>query len=393
MNSPCETSDLLVFSHLRWDFVFHRPQHLLSRHAKHRRVFYFEDPIIGKVSTPKIIQKSSQEGVQIVIPHLPSGLTCEDTEFAMKELVDSLIYEENMQQYSLLYYSPLALTYSRHLKPNSIMFDCMDDLAFHKGDPRKLEAREAELMEKANLVFTGGNSVYEEKKDFHSNIYPFPNEVDYNHFSEARHPLVEPDDQMNIPHPRIGFYGVIDERFKTRLLDKIAELRPEFQFVIIGPIVNIDPRNLPQRPNIHYLGRKDYHALPLYISGWDCAIMPFDVNEHTRLVSPTKTKELLAAGKPIVSTSLPDVIHPFCDKGLVYIADHPEHFVEAIEKAIYESINDADWINKVDYFLRGKSWNTAFTQMAELEKELTKPYKTGRIPAYLDDSLISIGIV
>ena len=393
MHAPCETSDLLVFSHLRWDFVFHRPQHLLSRYAKNRRVFYVEEPVVGNVTQAKLHMKDTHEGVQIVIPHLPAGLNAEATVLSMKELVDVLIRDENINEYSLLYYTPMALSYSRHLKPTSIMYDCLDDQTLYKGDPQSLMAREAELMEKAQLVFTAGHSVFEAKKYDHHNIYPFPNAVDYNHFSKARQSLIEPDDQVNIPHPRIGFYGVIDERFKASLLEKLADLRPEFHFVIIGPVTTIDHDTLPKRPNIHYLGKKDYYALPIYISGWDCAIMPYEVNEHTKTMSPTKTKEILAAGKPIVSTSLTDVIHPYRDKGLVHIADHPEHFIECIENAMIESMNDETWIEKADHFLNGKNWNTVFTQMAELEKAVANPYKTGRMPAYLDDSLISIGIV
>lgn len=393
MYAPCETSDLLVFSHLRWDFVFHRPQHLLSRYAKHRRVFYFEEPIIGQATHAKLHIKETQEGVQVVIPHLPAGLNPEARVLSMKDLVDSLIDDENINEYAIIYYSPMALTYSRHLKPITTVYDCNDDQSSFQGDPQALMAREAELMEKAQLVFTAGHSVYEAKKYEHHNMYPFPNAVDYAHFSRARQHLKEPMDQENIPHPRIGFYGVIDERFKGSLLEKLADLRPEFQFIIIGPVKTIDQDILPKRPNIHYLGRKDYHALPSYISGWDCAIMPYEVNDHTKLMSPTKTKEILAAGKPIVSTSITDVMHPYFEKGLLQIADHPEHFVECIEKAIFMSINDKEWIRKVDHFLHGKSWSTTFTQMAELEKAVANPYKTGRRPAYLDDSLISIGIV
>ncbi len=372
MNTPCETTDLLVFSHLRWDFVFQRPQHLLSRHAKYRRVFYFEEPVFGMTELPRLHLRETSENVLVVIPYLPSNIEPAKMEAALTDLVDELVYEEELIDYSVWYYTPMAVPFTRHLEPRTIIFDCMDELSLFHGAPQSLIDMETELLERADVVFTGGHSLYEAKKHRHHNIHPFPSSIDYNHFSQGRQKLVEPDDQINIPHPRVGFYGVIDERFNAELLMQMADLRPEMQFIVVGPVVKIDPRTLPKRPNIHYLGKKDYHGLPLYLAGWDCAMMPFALNDSTKFISPTKTPEFLAAGKPVVSTSIKDVIHPYGHQRLVHIADKPEDFLDAIDLAMEER-KALEWVDRVDHYLRDNSWDITFAKMAELEKKVSRP--------------------
>lgn len=372
MNTPCETTDLLVFSHLRWDFVFQRPQHLLTRHAKHRRVFYFEEPVFGMTEVPRLHLRETSENVLVVIPYLPSNIDPEKMEAAMIDLVDELVYEEELIDYSVWYYTPMALGFSRHLEPRAVIFDCMDELSLFRGAPQSLIDKEAELMKLADVVFTGGHSLYEAKKHAHHNIHAFPSSIDYNHFSQARQRLIEPDDQINIPHPRIGFYGVIDERFNTDLLLQVAELKPDYHFVIVGPLAKIDEKDLPRLPNIHYLGKKDYHALPLYLAGWDCAMMPFALNDSTKFISPTKTPEFLAAGKPVVSTSIRDVIHPYGNNRMVRIADTPEDFIDAIDLSMDEC-KTAEWLDRIDHGLRDNSWDITFSKMAALESLLTRP--------------------
>lgn len=375
MNTLCATTDLLVFSHLRWDFVFQRPQHLLSRHAQHRRVFYFEEPVFGMTEIPRLHLRETVENVTVVVPYLPSNIEPDKIEAAMTDLVDELVYEEELIDYNVWYYTPMAMGFTRHLEPKATIFDCMDELSLFKGAPEKLIKREAELMQRADVVFTGGHSLYEAKKAQHHNIHPFPSSIDYAHFSQARQRLIEPDDQVNIPHPRIGFYGVIDERFDIDLLMQIADLRPNYHFVIVGPVVKIDPKDLPHRPNIHYLGKKDYHALPLYLAGWDCAMMPFAHNDSTRFISPTKTPEFLAAGRPVVSTSIQDVVNPYGKQNLVHIADKPEDFIDAIDVAM-EDAKNPEWKDRVDHHLRDLSWDLTFKKMAELEVTLLHRSKT-----------------
>ena len=358
MPTASDTSDLLVFSHLRWDFLYQRPHHLLSRHARHRRVFYFEEPILGMTETPRIHLKETFEGVLVIVPYLPANIEKNKIEMALKELVDELIYEEEIIDFNLWFYNPQAYSFSKHLNSKAIIVDYMDAFSHHK--------EESNLLEKADLVFTSGHSLSELKKNFHSNVHAFPSSLDYQHFSQARQKLVEPDDQINLTRPRIGFYGIIDNKFNFDLLHEVASIRPEYQFVIVGPVVGVDKQLLPHRHNIHFLGIKDYHALPLYLAGWDCTILPLKTDETTRYTCPFKVLEFLAAAKPVVSSSVQDIVNYFEKSKLIHFADEAKHFADAIDMSLAEKGN-LSWMTSVDQLLRRHSWDQTYEQMLELE--------------------------
>lgn len=362
MPSICETSDLIVFSHLRWDFIFQRPQHLLTKFAKYRRVYYFEDPIYGMTDSPRLFLKETSEGVQVVIPYLPENIDEKAIEVELKYLVDELIFDENISKYTAWYCTPTSLPYTRHIQPETTIYDCLDE--YH------LEDLEAELMKKADLVFTAGLALFDGKKQNHDNIHSFPNSIDYEHFAQGRLQLVEPDDQVNIPRPRIGYYGTIDERFDLELLEQMARKRPEFQFIIIGPVKETIVDKIPRLSNIFYLEKKDYHTLPLYLSGWDCAMTPYMLNDHAKFNNPTKIIEFLAAGKPVVSTAINEMINAYADRKMVHIAFSPDEFLQCLEKAMEERNSDPEWINRIDSFLTVNTWEHTFTKMAQLESEL-----------------------
>ena len=244
-------------------------------------------------------------------------------------LLDDFIETEAIRDYVLWYYTPMALALTRHLSPLAVVYDCMDELSAFQGAPATLREHERELMQRASLVLTGGRSLYEAKRHQHHNIHALPSSVDVAHFARARSIAIDPRDQAGIPHPRLGFFGVIDERLDIALVDGVAAARPDWHLVMIGPVVKIDPASLPRRPNIHYLGSKPYGELPHYLAGWDVALLPFARNEATRFISPTKTPEYMAAGKPVVSTSIQDVVRPYGEQGLVRIADDVPAFVDA----------------------------------------------------------------
>lgn len=364
-------ADLVCLSHLRWDFVYQRPQHLLSRCAKQRRVFFVEEPIFGQ-GPSRLDVSQREDGVYVVVPHLPEGLSNEvAVEAIQRAMIDRLFAEQHIRDYVLWYYTPMALGWTRHLKPLATVYDCMDELSAFRNAPRLLRDREAELFRRADLVFTGGQSLYEAKRDQHQNVYAFPSSIDRAHFAQARSIMEDPADQANIPHPRMGFFGVVDERFDIELLDGISEARPDWQFVIIGPVVKIDEADLPRRANIHYLGSKSYKELPAYLAGWDVAALLFARNESTRFISPTKTPEYLAAGKPVVSTSIRDVVRPYGKLELVRIADDAASFIRAAaEIGMDEQADNPAWLARVDEFLAKISWDRTWGEMAELIGEV-----------------------
>lgn len=359
--------DLICLSHLRWDFVYQRPQHLLSRFAKGRRVFFVEEPVFGE-GQPRLEISPRGDGLHVVVPHLPHGSSVEAVEAMQKRLVDQLFEGREIEDYVLWYYTPMAMGWTRHLKPLATIYDCMDELSAFKGAPPALREREVELFRRADLVFTGGQSLYEAKRDQHRAVYAFPSSIDAPHFARARSVAQDPADQAGIPHPRLGFFGVIDERMDIGLLDALAAERPDWHLVLVGPVVKIEESELPRRANIHYLGGKSYEELPSYLAGWDVALLPFARNESTRFISPTKTPEYLAAGKPVVSTSIRDVVRPYGDMGLVRIADTPREFVGAVEQALGEDA--ASRMEVVDAFLSQTSWDRTWARMSELIEDV-----------------------
>jgi len=379
-NEEGTLSDLVCFSHLRWNFVFQRPQHLLSRFAKVYRLFYVEEPIFHDHEDVVHITLT-KENVFVVIPHLKHGANEVSIDKRQERLLKSLFTNLRLNNFIFWYYTPMALSFTSSFNPAMVVYDCMDELSAFKFAPASLKSNETELLRKADVVFTGGHSLFEAKKHSHKNIHPFPSSIDKEHFFKARLKISEPLDQVKIPHPRIGFYGVVDERMDIDLIGEVARQKPSWHFVIIGPVVKIDPATLPKHSNIHYLGGKSYQELPEYLGGWDIAIIPFALNESTRFISPTKTPEYLSAGKPVISTSIRDVVHPYGTNKLVHIADSPADFIAAAEKELHETDRN-NWLAKVDDFLSDISWDNTWKKMMDLidqhmrEKQSFKQSKT-----------------
>lgn len=357
--------DLVCWSHLRWDFVYQRPQHLLTRAAADRRVFFFEEPVFNGSMHLEVRERDA--GVKVITPHLPAGLHSDVARQAvLNEMLHRFFSKNRISEYVFWYYTPMALEFTRQFSPVATVFDCMDELSAFQGAPQQLLEREKDLLSLADVVFTGGYSLYEAKRHRHPAVYAFPSSIDRAHFNQARTRQEDPADQKEIPHPRLGFFGVIDERFDVQLIDEAAAARPDWQFIMIGPVVKIDPSSLPQRANIHYLGGKDYRELPGYIAGWDVALLPFAQNESTRFISPTKTPEYLAAGKPVVSTPIQDVVRPYGEMELVQIASNTDEFVAAIERALSPDATNDNWLRQVDSFLAQTSWDDTWERMSAL---------------------------
>lgn len=353
---------LIIFSHLRWHFVYQRPQHLMSRFAKQYITYYIEEAILTQEDDGYHVSETD-EGVHVVVPHLQVGIYGPSMDGERVEnILHRLFAARNITDYVFWYYTPMAMKYTEKFEPGLIVYDCMDELSAFKFAPAELQAYEKQLLSVSDVVFTGGNSLYEAKKGKNSNVYCCPSSIDKLHFEAARQIVSEPLDQQQIPGPRLGFFGVIDERFDIDLLREMAIAKPDWQFVLLGPVVKIDPATLPIKDNIHYLGSKTYKDLPGYLSGWDIALIPFAINDSTRFISPTKTPEYLAAGKPVISTPITDVVAPYGSMGLVHIARSAEEF---IEKATTElNISDkSDWLHQVDEYLSHMSWDNTWRAM------------------------------
>jgi UDP-galactopyranose mutase len=369
---------LLCFCHLRWDFVFQRPQHLMTRWARERRVLFIEEPIYDSVE-PKLIVRMDKSGVEVVTPHLvPHAL---DEAVTLRALLDSMLRKQQITQFISWYYTPMAVPFSRHLKAQAVVYDCMDELSHFDGAPTGLVENERELLQLADVVFTGGHHLYEAKRSKHPNVFPFPSSVDVPHFARARSICNEPNDQGPIPHPRLGFYGVIDERFDIDLIGRLAIRRPDWQIILLGPVVKVDPAKLPRRANIHYLGKKTYEQLPEYLAGWDVALLPFALNDATRFISPTKTPEYLAGGLPVISTPIHDVVHPYGDLELVEIARSATGFEEAAIRLLASDRRTR--LKAADRFLADLSWDKTWSEMKKKVEHVGPSKRRPRITPWV----------
>lgn len=315
------------------------------------------------------VRTCAETGVIVVTPSLPETLAADEREATLKSLLDSYLAGEQ-GPFLRWYYTPMMLPFSRHIETVCTVYDCMDELANFRFAPAELLGLERELLASSDVVFTGGYSLYEAKKGLHPNIHPFPSSVDRGHFGQARAIDAVPDDQGSLPRPRFGFYGVIDERMDLEMVAAVADAHPEWSVVMVGPVVKVDPADLPHRPNIHYLGNKKYEELPVYLGGWDVALMPFAINDSTKFISPTKTPEYLAGARPVVSTPITDVIRHYGDLESVFIADGAEAFIKGCEEALALVRGGDEWLNEVDLKLANLSWDITHARMAGLVHEV-----------------------
>lgn len=374
--SPTEADashGILAFSHLRWSFVWQRPQQFLSRFAANHPVLFVEEPLFDLEDgmDPTLEIQSAGNNVTVAVPHFPVGTQWEANHDAMRELTRrgiSVVNENGAFNEPLLwYYSPMMVEWSLgHFPARGVVYDCMDELSQFKGAPAGLIENERRLIENADVVFTGGYELYEKKSKQHSNVHCFGCGVEYDHFARAQDTdLPVPADVQAIKRPIIGWFGVVDERVDYQLLKQAAELRPDYSFVLVGPVVKVDPASLPQAENLYWLGGRDYKDLPDYCRAFDVCMMCFAINEATEFINPTKALEYLATGKPVISTPVKDVVRQYRD--FVEIAGTPEEFVEAVDRLLENP--DRERIQRGIDRARECSWEGTVSQMRDLIEE------------------------
>jgi UDP-galactopyranose mutase len=356
---------VICFSHLRWDFVLQRPQHLMTRLGHTRQVYFFEEYIPTDHHSP-YLEYHPYPGTEIVSvrPRVPHDWEPQRREAALAGLLDLLLGLNGITEPILWFYSPMMFGFARHVDASVVVYDCMDELANFRFAPPGLKQLETDLMARADLVLTGGASLYAARRLQHDNIHCFPSGVDVSHFGQVREGCVPEAAQAHLPGKKLGFYGVIDERIDLALLDAVAKAKPDWSLVMVGPLAKIGPDDLPERPNLHFVGQRAYEALPQSLAAWDVALMPFAINEATRFISPTKTPEYLAAGLPVVSTPIADVVATYGDMDAVRIADTPERFIAACEAAL--ALDRTALMPSIDKKLAGMTWDESFRRISGL---------------------------
>jgi glycosyltransferase involved in cell wall biosynthesis len=355
---------LIVFCHLRWDFVFQRPQHLMTRLAKHYNILFVEEPVHSE--GPAHLQKTAvAPNITVYRPHtdIHAHGFHDDQLPTLHTLLADLVPAG--ERPVVWFYTPMALPLLQGFNPSLVVYDCMDELAAFKNPPKQLLQRESALLGMADLCFTGGPSLYEAKKDRHANAHCFSSSVDAKHFRQALDSAISHPEQANIPGPRLGFYGVIDERFDTELVRRMAEAHPEWQIVLVGPVVKIDPAELPRAQNVHYMGQRNYDELPKFLAGWDLCLLPFAMNDSTKFISPTKVLEYMAAEKPSVSTPITDVRVPYGD--VVAIASTAEEYIAACERMLALADEEKTaMVERMRDIVANTSWDKTASRMHEL---------------------------
>lgn len=355
---------LIVFCHLRWDFVFQRPQHLMTRLAQHYNILFVEEPMHTE-GQARLEKMAVAPNITVYRPHTPIqqwGFH-DDQLPTLQALLADLVPEG--ERPVVWFYTPMALPLLQGLNPALVVYDCMDELAAFKNPPKQLLQRESALLNLADLVFTGGPSLYEAKKDRHANAHCFSSSVDAKHFRQALDSAISHPEQDHIPGPRLGFYGVIDERFDTDLVRQMAAAHPEWQIVLVGPVVKIDPAELPRADNVHYMGQRNYDELPKFLAGWDLCLLPFAMNDSTKFISPTKVLEYMAAEKPSVSTPITDVKVPYGD--VVAIASSADEYIAACERMLAAGEGEtARMVERMRDIVANTSWDKTASRMHEL---------------------------
>lgn len=377
--SPTPT---IVFSHLRWEFVTQRPQHIMTRLGQHGPVIFVEEPVEGPpVESSEEVKHSSKalhskrakqarifsgaKNVTVVQPYAK----WENYTTEVGSLVRQIIQEKKWKTPRLWFYSPMFVEMIDQVPHQQVIFDCMDELSAFLDAPQELIQNEQLLLSKSDIVFTGGRSLYESKRRFHNNAHCFPSSVDQKHFEQALSKKTTlPVDIAHIPGPIVGFYGVIDERLDLKLLSQLADLNPQVSFVVIGPVVKINHSDLPQQKNIHYLGGKDYSQLPSYLKAFDITMMPFALNESTKFISPTKTLEFMAAQKPIISTAIKDVAEVYPRE--VAVVQNSLEFTAAIRSYLSESVSARKLRHKLQAeVIKKTSWDNTVKEMLSVMKK------------------------
>jgi UDP-galactopyranose mutase len=335
----------------------------MSRFAADRRVFFVEEPIFDSSEPHMQTSICPRTKVCVVTPHLA---TERERNQVLERLLIQFATAQSIVKPVVWFYTPMALEFfPPSIEPAAVVYDCMDELSMFRGAPSQLQVLEKYLLRQANLVFTGGVSLFESKRRFHPQVYPFPSGVDLGHFAQARSMSADYRELADMPRPRLGYAGVIDERLDLNLIDEVAAKRPAWQIVMIGPTAKISPDHLPRRANIHWLGMRDYLELPKYFAGWDVGIMPFALNDSTRFISPTKTPEYLSAGLPVVSTAIRDVERPYAELGLARIAHSSDEFILHAERVMGANMS-LKWRERADEFLKSISWDSVWSGMNRL---------------------------
>ena len=284
--------DVVVLSHLRWDFVYQRPQHLMTRAAGRHRVLFIEEPL--SADTFAFQMRTDTSGVRVVQPLLPSGTPDPDAESWLRGALTDLVAEWRGAGWSsgtTRSWPSRSAAISRPRSRSSTAWISSARFAVRHQPFARAKTRSSV----APTLSSPGAGAFGRRSGACIRVFTVSRAAST--FRTSRRPgwRSEPPALASIPHPRLVYAGVIDERIDLDLLHALADSGAG-EVVLIGPVAKIDPADIPRGPHIHALGQRPYAELPSFFAHADLGLMPFALNEATRFISPTKTPEYLAAG-------------------------------------------------------------------------------------------------
>lgn len=347
--------DLVVFSHLRWGFVIQRPQHIISRLAVNMKILFVEEPI----------DYALEDENSVLLTFVHPNITVLQPRVKDIAGIGGILRKLTGKSTSMgWFYSAAFISVLEKLEFTTIVYDCMDELSLFNGAYPLIIEQEKTLLSKADIVFTDGKSLYEAKEKIHHNVHCFPSSVEQSHFRKALNGIADPTDMENLGSPIIGYYGVIDERIDFELIDQAAALSPNATFVMIGPLVKVTVEDLPIRKNILYMGMRQYKTLPNYLKAFDIAMLPFVMKDSTKFINPTETLEYMAAGKPIISTPIYNVIRDYSNH--VNIVKNAKKFCEVVDSIMKLVRSNSFNPHKYNDILQTTSWNDTVKRMEKM---------------------------
>jgi glycosyltransferase involved in cell wall biosynthesis len=362
---------IIVHCHLCWDWVWQRPQQFVSRLSRRHKILFIEtigpDP---QLLTPFARFRTDEQFPNVTLLRLqfPSWrwgdsdfVDCERRRLVKEFLGGPAAGQfENPVQW---FYDPMAASsFVGHMGEIATVYDCMDELSKFSEAPPEIIGREAGLLAMADVVFTGGRRLYENKRRMNSNCHFYGCGVDVEHFGKASGSETKiPEDIASLPRPVLGYFGVVDERMDYELVAKLADANPNGSVVMVGPALKVDKVPLPRRHNLHWLGQRAYADLPAYAKAFDVCLMPFALNAATEFINPTKALEYMATGRPVVSSAVPDVVRNF--GSVIKVAGDHDEFITSCQRAIKQK--DAAAIESGMRMASENSWESIVTRLEE----------------------------
>lgn len=372
--------DIISFGDMQWDGPWMSRHHIVSRLARTSRVInvspplYIRDLLKGRKDHSQTLLQVAPNLWQYQPPwFLPR--THRRRAARLLETLQALHLRRTWSRLGFrapIYYvwHPSYLGLLNRLPRSFTCYHCYDKYSAFSGvtDPAQVTRSEEGLAEKADLILATSRALADDLVEMSGKYAHYvPHGVDYDFIEKATGRDQTPDDMQQIPRPRIGYTGRINSKVDLALLDAVAASRPDWSFVLVGPL---DSRPLEllkiferiqSRPNVYVLGNKPRHEVPVYIAAVDVGMICYRTDMWVRYGNPLKMYEYLACGKPVVATDIGSTREL---SEMVHIASTPDEWVAAIESCL--RLDNEEARARRREFARANSWDSRVEHISRL---------------------------